>query len=114
MAFITIKTNQAISQAKQAEITVELGKAVARVPYQSADSILMMFEDEQAMWYQDNSPVARVEFRAFGNEAHIGYRELTAQISRILHRSLGIASGRIFIEFCNIHAFGVGGNYVQR
>lgn len=52
--------------------------------------------------------------QAFGNATHTGYPELTAQISHILHRTLGIASGRVFVEFCDITAFGVGDFYVER
>lgn len=114
MAFITLKTNQSISQEKQATLTAELGNAVACVPYQSANSILIMFEAEQAMWYRDNSPVALIEFRAFGNETHLDYAELTAQINQILHRLLGIAPERIFVKYDDITAWGIGGHYIDR
>lgn len=113
MAFITISTNQPILPEQQAEIVQAFGKAVACVPNQSAQSILISFE-QKTMSYQDDSSVALVQFRAFGNATHTGYPELTAQISHILHRTLGIASGRIFVEFCDITAFGVGDFYVER
>lgn len=57
MAFITISTNQPISPEQQAEIVQAFGKAVACVPNQSAQSILINFE-QKPMWYQDNRPVA--------------------------------------------------------
>ena len=113
MAFITIQTNQTINQEKQDQIKSELGQAVACVPYQSADSILVIFDDNKAMYDQGQNPVALVNFRAFGNQKHIGYGELTAQLSQILHRTLGIEMRRIFVEFADIYAFGVGEKYVQ-
>lgn len=112
MAFINIQTNQTVSQDKQNQITSKLGNAVACVPNQSAESILIMF-DTKPMWYRNDSPVALVNFRAFGNQAHLGYGELTAQISQILHRTLGIEMGRIFVEFDDIIAFGIGEHDVR-
>lgn len=113
MAFITISTNQPISPEQQTEIVQAFGKVVACVPNQSAQSILISFE-QKTMWYQDNRPVALVQFRTFGNATHTGYPELTSQISHILHRTLGIASGLVFVEFCNITAFGVGDFYAEQ
>lgn len=98
MAFITIQTNHLLSNEQQSLIVDELGKAVACVPNQSAQSILIAFE-QKPMWYQGNAPVALVAFRAFANEKHIGYGEFTAQISQILYRTLNIELGRIFVEF---------------
>ncbi|MDO4907772.1 phenylpyruvate tautomerase MIF-related protein [Neisseria sp.] len=108
MAFITICTNQTVSPNQQTEIAKELGQAVACVPNQSAERILITFDDKKAMVYRDTAPVALVTFRAFGNKNHLGYRELTARISRILHRILGIERERVFVEFGDITAFGVG------
>ncbi|HDV7283784.1 TPA: hypothetical protein RJ191_000662 [Mannheimia haemolytica] len=114
MAFITIQTNVGISKEGQEEISDGIGKAVSLIPHQSADSILIVFDDNKAMYYQGDEPVALITVRAFGNENHIGYREFSAQINQILHRTLHIASGRIFVEFCDINAFGVGAFYAER
>ncbi|WP_018651101.1 hypothetical protein [Actinobacillus capsulatus] len=104
-----IQTNHLASNEQQALIADELGC----VPNQSTQSILIAFE-HKPMWYRGNRPAAWVVFRVFANENHIGYGELTAQISRILHRTLNIELARIFVEFADIAAFGIGGRYVER
>lgn len=114
MAFIGIQSNQSISKEAQQAISDGIGKAVNALPNQSPDSILIVFDGDKAMHYRGDAPVALVAFRAFGNEAHTGYDGLTAQISRILHRTLGIETARIFVEFADISAFGVGEYYAQR
>ncbi|HGO5855186.1 TPA: phenylpyruvate tautomerase MIF-related protein [Mannheimia haemolytica] len=114
MAFIHIQTNVGISKEVQKEISDVIGKAVSLISHQSADSILIVFDDNKAMYYQGNEPAVLVKFRAFGNENRTGYRAFSAQINQILHRTLHIASGRIFVEFADINAFGVGAFYAER
>ena len=116
MPFIISRTNRSISREQEQQLKTRLGKAICLVPGKSEQYLMLGFEDNCRLWLRgdDSQPMAYVEAAIWGNEAHLGYDEFTAEVTRIFHDVLGIAPDCIYIRYSDIPDRGVAGHNFDR
>lgn len=111
MPFFMSKVNVSVSKEQVVQLKSRLGKAIELAPGESEEYLMIGFEDNCHFYLRgdDSEPVAYIEIGVFGNEAHRGYPDLTAEITRIYHDVLGIAPERIYLRYDDIKFWGVSG-----
>lgn len=72
---------------------------------------MIIFEDNVHFYLRgdDSQPIAYIEISVFGNTAHIGYDDLTADITKIYNDVLAIPPENIYVRYNDISVWGVGG-----
>ena len=116
MPFIFSKVNIPIGKGKELELKSRLGKAIELVPGKSEAYLMVGFEENCHMYLRgdDKEPMAYIEASIFGNEEHLGYSQLTAEIMRIFNDVLGIAPDHVYLNYRDIPGWGVSGRYIDR
>lgn len=116
MPFIFSKVNIPIGKGKELELKSRLGKAIELVPGKSEAYLMVGFEENCHMYLRgdDKEPMAYIEASIFGNEEHLGYSQLTAEITRIFNDVLGIAPDHVYLNYRDIPGWGVSGRYIDR
>ena len=116
MPFIISRTNRSISREQERQLKNRLGKAIELVPGKSEQYLMLGFEDNCHLWLRgdDSCPMVYIEASIWGNEAHLGYDEFTAEVTRIFHDVLGIQPDCIFIRYSDIPDWGVAGHNFDR
>lgn len=111
MPFIISRTNCGISREQELQLKSRLGKAIELVPGKSEQFLLLGFEPDSHLYLRgsDSQPIAYIEAAIWGNEAHLGYDQFTAEVTRIFHDVLGIAPENIYIRYSDIPDWGVAG-----
>ena len=116
MPFIMSKVSCPVSLEQEEQMKFWLGKAIELVPGKSEAYLLAGFEDNCHLYLRgDNTePVAYIEVSVFGNERHLGYNQLTAEITMMFGEVLGIAPDHVYIKYNDIQAWGVSGVFIDR
>ena len=116
MPFITSKISQKITKEQELELKKGLGKAIELVPGKSENVLFTLFEDDVHMYLRgdDSEPLAFIQVAIFGTENHVGYPQLTKQISTLFNRVLGIKADHMYIDYEDITSWGVQGQFVDR
>lgn len=115
MPFVLAKFSTPVSQAQEIALKSGFGQAIGLVPHKSESVLLLEIEQNAHLWLAgDNQPAAYIQVSIFANEHHLGYAELTQEITRLIHKTLSIDPERIFIKFDDITAWGVAGQYIER
>lgn len=115
MPFIMAKVNVEISGEQERQLKTRLGKAIELVPGKSEAYLMVGFEQDCHIYLRgENLPAAFIEVSVFGNEDHLGYDELTAEITKIFSSTLGISTKNIYVKFEDIANWGVGGMNIDR
>lgn len=112
MPFIISRTNCGISREQELQLKSRLGKAIELVPGKSEQYLMLGFEPDCHLYLRgdDSQPMAYIEVSIWGNEGHLGYDLLTAEITRIFHDVLDIAPENIYLRYSDIPVWGVAGN----
>lgn len=116
MPFILSKISLPISREQELQLKIGLGKAIELVPGKSEDVLMLGFEDNYHLYLrgEDSQPMAYIEISMFGNENHLGYDALTAEITTIFSEILGISPVCIYVNYFDIPSWGVNGSYIDR
>ena len=116
MPFITCRVNRPISREQEIELKARMGRAIELVPGKSEEYLLLAFEGDSRLWLRgdDTQPVAYIEASIFGNEGHYGYREFSAEVTRAFGDVLGVPPENVYIQYSDIAAWGVAGQYIDR
>ncbi|TCT16473.1 macrophage migration inhibitory factor (MIF) [Bibersteinia trehalosi] len=115
MPFVLAKFSTPVSPAQEIALKNGFGQAIGLIPYKSESVLLLEIEQDAHLWLAgDNHPSAYIQVSIFANEHHSGYAEFTAEITRLIHKTLSIAPERIFIKFDDITAWGMAGQYIER
>ena len=116
MPFIMVKVSCAVSREQELELKAWLGKAIELVPGKSEAYLFAGFEDNCHLYLRgDNTEAtAYVEVSVFGNEKHLGYEQLTAEITMMFVEVLGIAPDHVYIKYDDIQSWGVNGTFIDR
>lgn len=116
MPFITSRVNRSISREQELQLKNRLGKAICMVPGKSEQYLMLNFEADSHLYLRgdDSQPMAYIEAAIWGNEAHLGYDQFTAEVTRIFHEVLGIQPDHIYIRYSDIPDWGVAGMNFDR
>ena len=116
MPFIISRTNRSISREQELQLKSRLGRAIELVPGKNEQYLLLGFEPNCHLYLRgdDSQPMAYIEVSIWGNERHLGYDQLTAEITRIFHDVLSIAPECIYIRYSDIPDWGAAGQNFDR
>ena len=116
MPFIISRTNCDITRTQELQLKSRLGKAISLVPGKSEQFLLLGFEPNSHLWLRgdDSQPIAYIEAAIWGNEAHLGYDQFTAEVTRIFREVLGIAPECVYIRYSDIPVTPQSGMSLQR
>lgn len=116
MPFIISRTNTSITREQELKLKSRLGKAISLVPGKSEQYLLLGFEPNSHLYLRgdDSEPIAYIEAAIWGNEAHLGYDQFTAEVTCIFHEVMGIAPENIYIRYSDIPDWGVAGMNFDR
>jgi phenylpyruvate tautomerase PptA (4-oxalocrotonate tautomerase family) len=101
MPCIQTKVNVKISREKEEALKSELGKVIELLPGKSESWLMLSFEDECDLYFKGTAEpgIAFVDVKIFGKADSAAYDKLTAAITDILNRELGISPSRIYIQY---------------
>lgn len=110
MPCISTKVNIEIPAQKEEAIKRQFGKAIALLPGKSEQWLMLTFARETIYFQgEKDAPAAFVEVKLFGLAAPGATEKLTAELTGILHRELGIAPARIYIRYDETKYWGFNG-----
>lgn len=111
MPFITLQTNVVISPEQEIALKSGLSKAIECVPHKSEQSLMIALFDNAKLYLRgdSNPPMAYIRIAVFANRHHLGYDELSRQVTALLGKILSMPSENIFIEYADIPAWAVAG-----
>lgn len=106
MPFITVKTNQNISEQKTI-IKSELGKAITAIPGKSEAWLMVELEGNKDMYFKgSDEPCAMFEVAIFGTASSDAYDHLTKQICNISTKYLNVPADRTYVKYSEIDNWG--------
>ena len=116
MPFVVSRVNLPISEEQEQALKARLGKAIELVPGKNENHLLLQIEDSCRLWLRGDNrrPMGYLTVSIFGNESHAGYREFSAAVTEIYRELFEIAPEDFYIQFEDITAWAVRGQYIDR
>lgn len=114
MPFINVKVTGEITPDKEKALKDALGKAIELMPGKSENHLMIGFEDKQRLWFrgENGKPMAFVEVKIFGKSTDEGYAKMTAEVTDIMQRELGVEPDMTYVKYEEIDQWGHEGvNY---
>ncbi len=111
MPFIDTKTNVRLSPEKEAALKAELGRAISEFPGKSEYWLMLNFTDNAHMWFRGytNIPIAMVEVKLFGSADADACNRMTAVITKLFQKELGISPEHIYVNYTFSYTWGWNG-----
>lgn len=111
MPYINTKTNVEIKKEKKTALTKGFGKAVACLG-KSESWLMLGFEDNCAMAFRgdENEPVAFVDVSLYGKASASAYSKMTAEVTGLISKELGIDSDHIYVAYREVENWGWNGD----
>lgn len=101
MPYIGTTTTVNISEEKREALKTLLGKAIELIPGKSEKFLMLSFDDNKKMYFAGNNDgdTAFVDVKIFGTAEKSAYDALTAEITRIYSKELGLLPARIYVKY---------------
>lgn len=110
MPFINTKTNVSISKEQETALKTEFGKAISLIGKSEA-WLMLSFEGGSSLWFKgSDAPAAIAEVKLYGRASSSAYNSLTARLTEIISRELGVPAGRIYVKYEEVEYWGLGGS----
>ena len=112
MPFIDVKTTASVSDAKCEAIKSALGKAISLIPGKSESWLMVEIEPEKKIWFRGDasSDAAMVTVALYGGASDRDASRLTAEITAILGRELGLSPDRVYVAYSEHDKWGWNGS----
>lgn len=100
MPYIHVRTNSAVSDAQAEQIKSQLGSAITAIPGKSEHWLMVGIDGGAGLWFQgSDAPAAMVSVSLYGSASDGALSSMTAKVTAILSKSLGIAGDRIYVAY---------------
>ncbi|HEM2542449.1 TPA: hypothetical protein U0398_001504 [Streptococcus suis] len=114
MPFLSLKTNQHLTDQVKIDLKTLFGQAIRTIPGKSEENLMVMFEAQSSIFLKGNEvPVALVKMDIFGVPQHQGYSDLAQAVTFTIHEVLDIPLENIYIDFYDIKSWSVAGYYME-
>ncbi|MBQ6381309.1 MAG: hypothetical protein IJJ41_06910 [Clostridia bacterium] len=111
MPYIKTTTNVKIEPAQAESIKAQFGKAIESFPGKSEGWLMLAFEDECTMFFKGSAEACAIaEVSLYGAVNAAAAETMTALVTDILSKALGIAPARIYVKYTGIDTWGWNGN----
>lgn len=109
MPFIDTKTNVSISKEQEDALKTEFGKAISLIG--KSETWLMLSFESGSLWFKGSDDAAAIaEVKLYGRASASAYNALTAKLTEIISRVLGVPAGRIYVKYEEVEYWGLGGS----
>ena len=110
MPFINTRTTKTITEDKELSIKTGLGEAI-RALGKSEGWLMLNFEDNCRMYFKgQKGDMAMVEVSLFGSATNSQYDKMTALITDIFSKELGISPDKIYVKYEPVDTWGWNGS----
>ena len=111
MPFINTKVNTKIDNEKELRIKERLGEAI-NILGKSEGWLMVNFEEDSHLYFkgQNDSLIAYVEIKLFGNASNEACNKMTEEVSRIINEELSIDKSNIYVSYYPTDKWGWNGN----
>ncbi len=110
MPFINTKTNKSITSEKETAIKALFGEAI-RALGKSEGWLMLNFEDNCRMYFKgQKGDMAMVDVSLYGSASDAQYDKMTALITDILSKELGISPDNIYVKYEPVDTWGWNGS----
>lgn len=101
MPYIGTVTSVKINEEKRENIKALLGQAIELIEGKNERFLMLSFTDNTKMYFagNDDSDTAFVDVKIFGTAKKEEYAALTAEITRIYSKELGLLPARIYVKY---------------
>lgn len=111
MPNIQIQTNVALSDSAKTELKAALGKAIETIPGKSERWLMVELEGEKTMYFQgSDAPCVLASVELLGSASDATYDKMTAVMTDLLSKKLGVAPDRIYTKYTEFTHWGWNGN----
>ena len=112
MPYIRIRTNQPLNEKQIADLQKEFGKTIALFPGKTERWLMTDCEGgcHLSLAGKSDAPLAMVEVELLGRADRSAYDAVSANISELLERSLGIPGTGVYIKYEEIDHWGWNGS----
>ena len=113
MPYIKTTTNVKIENAKAEALKAKLGKAIETFPGKSEGWLVLSFDSEKTMYFKgSDAPFAIAEVSLYGSVNASAANTMTALVTDIIAKELGIDPARIYVKYDGTEHWGWnGGNF---
>ncbi len=111
MPYISTKVNVDLSAEKCQLLKQEYGQAISLISGKSEARLMLSFEKCENMFFhgQGDMGIAMVEVNLFGNAKNEDCNNLTAELTKILNKHLGINPQEMFFKYISTTQWGNNG-----
>ena len=111
MPYIKTVTNKSISKEEETEIKNRIGSAIS-ILGKSEGWLMVNFEEDSHLYFkgQNDSLIAYVEIKLFGNASSEACSKMTEEVSRIINEELSIDKSNIYVSYYPTDKWGWNGN----
>ena len=110
MPFINIKTNASVNGDAEKTIKSELGKAVSLFPGKTENWLMVNIEGGCSLYFGGNHDTvnAMAEIALFGAASADDYEKMTAAVTGILQKSIGVEE--VYVKYEEVKYWGYNGS----
>ena len=111
MPFINTKTNAKIDKEKELLIKQRLGQAI-NILGKNEGWLMINFEEDSHIYFkgQNDSLIAYIEIKLFGNASDDMYNKMTEEVTKIINEELLIDKSNIYVSYYPTDKWGWNGN----
>ena len=110
MPFIDTKTTVKIEKSKELILKEEFGRAIELIRGKSERWLMLNFSDCCNMYMAgSDEPSAILEVKIFGKASEEEYANLTAALTDIMCRELGLNPARVYVKYDEVDIWGYNG-----
>ena len=110
MPFIHTMTNLPIPEETEKRLKAAYGEAAALIG-KSENWLMLRFEDSCRLWMAGSGdPAAMVQVDLYGKAAPEAYEAMTAHLTAVLEKELGLAPGRVYVRYAQTPYWGWDGS----
>ena len=111
MPNIQIQTNITLNDTTKDDLKVALGKAIETIPGKTERWLMVVLEDQKTMYFQgSDAPCALCSVELLGSASDATYDKMTAVMTDLLAKKLGVAPDRIYTKYTEFAHWGWNGN----
>ena len=111
MPNIHVQTNISLSEAKKEDLKTALGKAIETIPGKTERWLMVVLEENKTMYFQgSDAPCALCSVELLGSASDAVYDKMTAVMSDLLSKTLGVSPDRIYTKYTEYTHWGWNGS----
>lgn len=110
MPHIHTQVNLPISTDEEIALKQAMGQAITALKGKTETYLMLSFEENARLWLGGkNTPCAQLEVSLLGEASHEDCNRLTAQLSNILEKILGVPQDRTYVRYSMTREWGWNG-----